>query len=57
MDELIAKSKDVMRELEQNRGYTIGLGALRSGKGDGIVLAAVDGTAGFSFNFVWIICY
>lgn len=50
LSELTAKAKDVMRRIEQSLGYTIGLGALQSGKGDGIVLAAVDGTSGFSFH-------
>ena len=49
-DKGIAKSRDVMVQLEEELGITIGLGALQPGKGHGIVLAAVDGTLGFSFH-------
>ncbi|VGO14577.1 Transcriptional regulator KdgR [Pontiella desulfatans] len=50
LEKLTAKARDVMRRLEQSLGYTIGLGTLQPGKGDGIVLAAVDGSSGFSFH-------
>ncbi|MDF7826141.1 IclR family transcriptional regulator C-terminal domain-containing protein [Pontiellaceae bacterium B12227] len=47
---IISKSADVMRRTEAELGYTIGLGVLQPYKEDGIVLAAVDGTTGFSFH-------
>lgn len=49
-DIIIEISKDIMLDLEDDLGYTVGLGALQAEKGNGIVLAALDGTAGFSFH-------
>jgi DNA-binding IclR family transcriptional regulator len=49
-EELIPRAKSVMRQLEAQLGQTIGLGCLVSGEPTGIVLATVDGTAGFAFH-------
>ena len=48
--ELIAKSHPVLRELEEELGYTIAMGALIPNTGNGRVLSAIDGTSGPSFH-------
>ena len=49
-EELIPKSKDIMRKLESQIGQTIGLGYLDPECGLGTVLAEVVGTSGFAFH-------
>lgn len=48
--EQISKSRDVMQRIEEELGFTVGMGVLQPGKGFGRVVAAVDGTVGFSFH-------
>jgi DNA-binding IclR family transcriptional regulator len=50
LDQDIAKSKEVMSRIEESLGFTIGLGVLQADQGNGVVVAAVDGKAGFSFH-------
>ena len=48
--EIIAKSKDITRQLEGQIGQTIGLANLNREKACGTVLAAVTGTDGFAYH-------
>lgn len=48
--ELIAKSHDILRSLEEQTGYSIALGALIPDSGRGKILASIDGTAELSFH-------
>ena len=48
--EIVKKGLDVMRVLEDQIGQTIGLGALDAETADGVVLAEVEGTAGFAYH-------
>lgn len=47
---LIARSKEVMRRVEEEIGQSIGLFGLNRETMVGVVLAAVDGTSGFAFH-------
>ncbi len=49
-DKIIAKSKDVMHELEKQICMTIAIGTIKPNSGFGIVLDSIDGTSGFSFH-------
>jgi DNA-binding IclR family transcriptional regulator len=48
--DLISKAKVPMHQAEAQIGQTVGLGCLDAGTGNGVVLDAVLGTAGFSYH-------
>jgi DNA-binding IclR family transcriptional regulator/AraC-like DNA-binding protein len=50
MKEIVFKSMDILRSLNEKLGETTGLGTLAEDRMTGVVLAASDGRAGFSFH-------
>ena len=49
-DEFIFRSREVLRQIEEQIGQTIGLGVLEQGTGSGIVMAEAAGTSGFAYH-------
>ncbi|MCF7816263.1 MAG: helix-turn-helix domain-containing protein [Kiritimatiellales bacterium] len=50
MKEIVLKAMDILRSLNEKLGETTGLGSLAEDRMTGVVLAASDGLAGFSFH-------
>ena len=50
MKEIVLKSMDILHSLNEKLGETTGLGSLSEDRKTGVVLAASDGLAGFSFH-------
>lgn len=50
MKEIVLKAIDILRSLNEKLGETTGLGSLAEDRTTGVVLAASDGLAGFSFH-------